>query len=415
MQNDKRCRAKLNVTLPSQPSGEGMSFSLDRVREDTPACASGLIHFNNAGASLMPALVHKSVLDHLQLECDIGGYEAKSANNALLERFYDAAARMVGGKRDEIAFVENATRAWDMVFYAFDWKQGDRILTSRADYSSNMISYIQVAQRYGAVIDMAPDDENGQVDIAALENMIDSRTRLISLTHIPTNGGLINPVEVVGKIAKRNGIPYLVDACQSVGQMPINVDDIGCDMLSTTGRKYIRGPRGTGFLWVRKDWIEKLEPPFLDNHAATWTDVHDIEVRRDARRFENWECYFAGKIGLGAALDYGFDLGVEETWARTETLAQALREALSKVPGVTVWDRGTRKCGIVTFTKDGVGAEAAKQILAEKRINVSASGKQLTRDDLTAAKIDQMVRASVHYFNSEEELEQLVTAVRALA
>jgi len=390
-----------------------MSFALTDVRLDTPACATGLIHFNNAGASLMPRPVHQSVLDHLQLECDIGGYEAKAANDALLERFYHAAAVAVGGKPEEIAFIENATRAWDMVFYAFDWRPGDRILTSRADYSSNMISYIQVARRYGAIVDMAPDDESGQVDVAALENLITDRTRLISLTHIPTNGGLINPVERVGKVARKHGIPYLVDACQSVGQMPIDVDEIGCDMLSTTGRKYIRGPRGTGFLWVRKEWIEKLEPPFLDNHAATWTDVNEIEIRSDARRFENWECYFAGKIGLGVALDYGQGLGVAETWTRIQSLSQSLRDALSRLPGVTVWDRGERQCGIITFSKDGVSSDSIQSLLAERKINVSTSSSQLTRADLAAARVGSMVRASVHYFNTEEELDRLIATVRS--
>lgn len=391
-----------------------MRFSLSKARLETPACAQGLVHLNNAGASLMPHPVHQAVLDHLQLECDIGGYEAKAHNNALLEQFYDAAAGAIGGQREEIAFIENATRAWDMAFYAFDWRHGDRILTSRADYSSNMISYIQVSRRYGAIIDMAPDDEGGQVDVAGLENLITDRTRLISLTHIPTNGGLINPVEQVGAIANRYGIPYLVDACQSVGQMPVDVNAIGCDMLSTTGRKYVRGPRGTGFLWVRKAWIEKLEPPFLDNHAATWTTVDDIEIRSDARRFENWECYFAGKIGLGVALDYGRELGISETWERIQSLSQSLRDALSRTPNVTVWDTGPNKCGIVTFSKKGVDPNRIKSSLADRKINVSVSSRQLTREDLAAAKVDILVRASVHYFNTEEELDQLVAVVRAL-
>jgi len=195
--------------------------------------------------------------------------------------------------------------------------------------------------------------------------------------------------------------------------MPIDVDEIGCDMLSTTGRKYVRGPRGTGFLWVRKEWIEKLEPPFLDNHAATWTDVNEIEIRSDARRFENWECYFAGKIGLGVALDYGQRLGVAETWARIQSLSQSLRDALSRLPGVTVWDRGERQCGIVTFSKDGVSSDSIQSLLAERKINVSTSSSQLTRADLAAARVGSMVRASVHYFNTEDELDRLIAIVRS--
>ncbi len=390
-----------------------MGLSITDLRNDTPACGKGLIHLNNAGSSLMPLPVHQAVTDHVQLECDIGGYEAAARNNDQLEKFYDAAAASVGGHRDEIAFVENATRAWDMVFYAFKWQPGDKILTSLADYSSNMIAYIQVARRYGVIVEMAPDDEHGQIDVAALEGMIDDHTRLVSLTHIPTNGGLINPVEKVGQITKKHGIPFLVDACQSVGQMPVDVSAMGCDMLSTTGRKYIRGPRGTGFLWVRKEWIERLEPPFLDNHAATWTEVKDIEIRGDARRFENWECYFAGKVGLGVALDYGNALGVDKTWERISSLAATLRKELTEISGVTVWDKGERKCGIVTFSKHGASAAALKSLLSGKRINVSVSDSQLTRQDLQDAEVSAMVRASVHYFNTETELEKLIACIRA--
>lgn len=387
-------------------------FDIAALRADTPAVAR-LIHFNNAGASLMPRPVLDALTGHLTLEAEIGGYEAREREDAKLERFYDAAARMVGGERDEIAFIENATRAWDMVFYAFDWKAGDRLITSRADYDSNMIAYLQVARKYGVSVELIPDDDHGQLDPNALEVMLDDRVRLISISHVPTNSGLVSPVAAVGAIARKHGVPFLLDACQSVGQMPIDVQEIGCTMLSTTGRKYIRGPRGAGFLWVRRDWIERLEPPFLDNHAATWTAVDDYRIRDDARRFENWECYFAGKIGLGVALDYAWEVGVDASWRRTRGLAEMLRGALDALPGVAVQDPGAERCGIVTFSSPR-NAEELKKAFRAKGINTSVSVTQLTRRELLSSGVEKTTRASVHYFNTEDEIDRFNETLKAL-
>ncbi|WP_259783026.1 aminotransferase class V-fold PLP-dependent enzyme [Aestuariispira ectoiniformans] len=390
-----------------------MTLDIDHLRADTPACLQR-IHFNNAGSSIPPTPVLDSQIKYLKLEAEIGGYEAADATQETLEAFYTAAAGAIGGKPQEIAFIENATRAWDMVFYAFDWQPGDKVLTSRADYNSNMVSYWQVASKYGVEIVMVPDDESGALDVAALERAIDDRVRLISVSHIPTNSGLVNPAAAIGAVATKYNIPYLLDACQSVGQLPIDVAEIGCTMLSTTGRKYIRGPRGTGFLWVREDWIERLEPPLLDNHAAPWVSVDRYEIRKDARRFENWESNFAGKIALGRALAYMTDLGMENIWARIKLLSGTLRAELSNLPGVTVWDPGQEKCGLITFTKDGREPKDIRDRLRASNINVSVSTTQLTRTEQRDHAVDATARASVHYYNTQAEIERFVEAIRHL-
>jgi cysteine desulfurase / selenocysteine lyase len=387
-----------------------MAFDLERARMETPGCAN-VLHLNNAGASLMPRPVLDATIRHLQLEASIGGYEAADQAQDALEHAYDAAAALLNCSRDEIAFVENATRAWDMAFYSIPFKTGDRILTAMAEYASNYIACIQIAQKTGALIEPVPDDEHGQLSLNALRNMLDERVKLIAITHIPTSGGLVNPAAEIGKIAREAGVLYLLDACQSVGQMPIDVERIGCDMLSTTGRKYLRGPRGTGFLYVRHAVRERLEPPFLDLHAADWVAPDRYEMRPDARRFENWETNFAGKIGLATAIDYAMQWGLENIWRRIKALAYQLRTQLSPLPGVIVRDRGITQSGIVTFTVEGVDPVEIARKMADQHINVSVSVRNSTLLDLQTRGIEKMVRASVHYYNTEEEIERFCKAL----
>ena len=384
-----------------------------RARRETPGC-NNVRHFNNAGSSLPPEPVLDAMIEHLRLEAAIGGYEAADRAAPAIERTYDAAAELLNCTRDEIAIVENATRAWDMAFYSLPLGPGDRILTAKAEYASNYMAYLQVANRTGAVIDPVPDDEDGQLSVDALKRMIDDRVKLISVTHVPTNGGLVNPAAAIGEVARAAGVPFLLDACQSVGQMPIDVSAIGCDMLSATGRKYLRGPRGTGFLYVRKSFLEKLEPPFVDLHAATWVARNKFELRPDARRFENWETNYAGKIGLGVAIDYALAWGLEPIRDRVYGLAEALRVALSDIPGAEIHDLGQEKCGIVSFSLNQLDVESVRRQLAAKRINVSTSTVQSTRLDMEDRGIGELVRASVHYFNTGNEIGEFAAAVAAL-
>lgn len=387
-----------------------LDFDVTRARRETPGCER-VLHFNNAGAALMPQAVLDAVVGHLQLEASIGGYEAKARQEEATERVYAAAARLVGCAPDEIAFIENATRAWDMAFYSIPFGPGDRILTARAEYISNYIAYLQVAQKTGARVEVVPDDEHGQLSVAALKEMMDDRVKLISVTHVPTHGGLVNPAAEVGRVAREAGVPFLLDACQSVGQIPIDVREIGCDMLSTTGRKYLRGPRGTGFLYVRRELCERLEPPFLDMRAARWTAKESYEISAGARRFENWEQYYAGKVGLGVAIDYALGWGLEIIWARVRSLAETLRERLRSLGFVSVHDQGEVRCGIVTFAVEGVSAEEAQERLAAEGINVTVSLSEYARLDLEDRGLDSLVRASVHYYNTEDEVERFCEAI----
>ena len=390
-----------------------MSFDIQKARQETPGCVE-VLHFNNAGSALMPQPVFEAVISYLQEEYMRGGYETVEARSQQLEHVYDACATLLNCQREEIAIIENATRAWDMAFYSIPFSPGDRILTGMDEYASNYIALLQVASKTGAVIDVIPNDDSGQISLAALRNAIDERVKLIALTHVPTNNGLVNPATEVGQIAREARVLYLLDACQSIGQMPLDVQALGCDFLSATGRKFLRGPRGTGLLYVRKSRLEQLEPPFLDLHAAEWTAPDRYEIRDDARRFENWETNFAGKAGLGVAIDYALNWGLEAIQERVTSLATQLRAQLQTLPGITLRDIGAKKCGIVTFQVRDKTAEQIRQGLAQHSINVSVSSRSGTRLDMEARGLEEVVRASVHYYNTEQEIEHFCAAITGL-
>ena len=388
-------------------------FDIKRARDETPACKD-IVHFNNAGASLMPLPVSEALHDYLRKEEKLGGYETAELEAESLENFYYATAKLLNCEKDEIAFTENATRAWEMVFYAFKFQPGDRILTTISEYGSNVIAYNQQAAKYGAEVIFVPNDKYGQIDLRALENLIDERVKLISINHVPTGNGLVNPAKEIGKLAKSAGIPYLLDATQSIGQIPIDVKEIGCDALCGTGRKYLRGPRATGFLYIRRELIEKLIPPFLDIHSATLTSPHTYKIRSDAKRFETWEQFMAGKVALGVAIDYALSWGIETIQKRIYKLASELRKKLAEIDGVMVTDEGKEKCGIVTFIAHQMCASRIKKQLACHKINVSVSEGSGNFVLFQHRGLKEVVRASVHYYNTTEEIDYFVTILKKI-
>ena len=390
------------------------SFPLTQIREDTPG-VNEVIHFNNCGSALPPTPVLETVINHLKREASIGGYEAADEAQERLNAVYDSTAKLIGSEPDEIAVIENATRAWDMAVYGYKFSPGDRVLLCRAEYVSNVIALLQLKERHQIEIIVIDDDEYGQIDLVHLEQELAKGAEMVTLTHTPTSGGLINPAESVGTLCNAYNTFFVLDACQSIGQVPINVKEIGCQVLSATSRKYLRGPRGVGFLYVEESALDQIEPPFLDLRAATWTSDMGYEIVDGAKRFENWETNFAGKLGLGAAIDYALDLTVEKTSIRLKALAEILRSKLASLNQLSIHDQGQDKGGIVTFSIEGLESEVVSQKLRAQKINTSTTAPGAARFDLDHRGIPTVVRASTHYYNSEEEIDCFVSAVAALS
>lgn len=391
-------------------------LDINRLRADTPGC-DPLIHLNNAGASLSASVVGAAMARHQQREIRLGGYEAADAAQAETAAVYGSVARLLNACTEEIALVDNATRAWDMLFYALPLKAGDVVLTSASEYAGNYIPYLQLKQRLGIQIEVLANDEHGQVCLAALRARLQGpRVALVSLPMIASNGGVLQPVQAIGALCRAADVLFLLDACQAAGQVPLDVRAIGCHMLTATSRKYLRGPRGVGFLYIEQALCQRLEPTFLDLHAATLVSADAFEMRGDARRFESWECNLAVRLGFGAAVDYALDLGIEALWARIQYLAGYLRAALHTLPGYQCQDVGQPLTGLVTFTGERHAPAAIQHSLAQlpRRINVSVSGASSTWLDMRQRGLESVVRASVHAYNTEAELDSLVEALRRL-
>lgn len=385
---------------------------LEALRADTPG-VNHVTHFNYAGSSLPAKPVLDTVVRHLIFEATIGGYEAAADVKDRLEAVYSSIATLLNASPDEIAHVENATRGWDMAVYAIPFQQGDRVLMTSWEYASNLVAILQIQKRFGIEIEIVPNDAAGQIDLDALERMLQSPTAAVFITHMPTNGGLLQPAEAIGNLIRQHQPDawYVLDACQSAGQAPLDVEKIQCDVLSATSRKYLRGPRGAGFVYVRKARIEGMEPPLLDLHAAELTSATEYVIRPDARRFENWESYIAGRLGMGAAVDYALALGMDTIWARVQQQGDRLRSKLTEIDGVRIHDTGDVRGGIVTFSREGVPSESILAALSLEKINTSLSNIYRTHLDSQLESIGTYIRASAHYITTDEEIEKLVSVV----
>ena len=384
------------------------------LRAITPGCAHRN-HLNNAGAALMTTTTLTAMTDHLALEAEIGGYEAAAAAGDRIAATTRNLATLVGGLPEEIALFDNSTHAWQAACYAVPLEPGDRILTGRDEYGSNVLALWHIAARAGAEVVVVPDDEHGQIDVEALAALVDDRTKLICLTWVPTSGGLVNPAASVGRVARDADVLYLLDATQAVGQFPVDVATIGCDVLCGTGRKFLRGPRGTGFLWAGLRALDRFEPAVAEIESATWDGADGFSWAYGARRFGTWEHSYVNVIGLGAAVEQALELGLDAIGARCDGLGRRLRDGLEDLSGVTTHDLGADRCAIVTATVTGWPADEVAAALAARGINVSTTAREHNPLDTGARDVHPLVRLSPHCYNTDDEIDAAIEAITMIS
>ncbi len=391
-------------------------LDLSTLRADTPG-VQHVIHFNNAGASLMPQSVIDAITDHIALEAQIGGYEAAALQKEAIQGFYTATADLLNTTADNIAATSNATDAYARALSSIPFQRGDVILTTTNDYVSNQIAFLSLKKRFGIEVVRAADDPAGGVSVTDMGDKIKSiRPRLVAVTHVPTNSGLVQPVEAIGQLCREHDVLYLVDACQSVGQLPVDVRRIHCDFLTATCRKYLRGPRGMGFLYVSDKVLSaNMAPLFIDLHGASWESADTFKLEPTAKRFEDWEFPYALVLGAAEAHRYALAVGLEAIAERNTALCAALRTELIQIPGVRLLDEGTHLASIIILYTERKPADEIKASLSAEHINVSISphGAAILDFDrkgmLTAA-----IRISPHYFNTPEEMKRLVDTLKRI-
>jgi cysteine desulfurase / selenocysteine lyase len=389
-------------------------IDIDAVRADTPGCLDR-VFLDSAGSSLPPQPVLREVIGHLRREAEVGGYRAAAERGDALEAGYEVFADLLGCRHDEVAFTDSATRSWLSLLDSVPLGAGDRVLISEVEYGANAVALMRLAERVGVTVDLVPSDHAGALSVDALRDMLDERVKLVSLVHVPTNTGLVNPVREVADAAHEAGALVLLDACQSVGQIPLRMDTLGVDMLSGTGRKWLRGPRGTGFLAVRREVAARLWPRLVDHSGAGWETLDSYRLRDDARVYQLWECGVAERLGLIAAARYALRLGIDDIVAAVADRARRLRDGLGGLPGVQVRDIGHDHGGIVTFTVAGVAADEVKRALYDAKVTVTVSRAGSSLIDMTRRGLEAVVRASPHYFVSPAQIDEAVAAVRSLA
>ena len=390
------------------------NLDVEGLRAITPGCANRS-HLNNAGAALLSSVTIAAMTDYLQREALIGGYEAEAEAEDQIGATYASLAELVGALPSQIALFDNSTHAWNAACYSVPFHAGDRILTGRNEYGSAILAYLQLAQRTGAEVVVVPNDDAGQIDVAALADLIDERTKLIGLTWVPTAGGLVNPAADVGRLARAADVLYLLDATQAVGQFTVDVSTVGCDMLTGTGRKFLRGPRGTGFLYVGPRALDRLDPFVAEIRSATWDGGRSFTWVDGAQRFETWESSYVSVVGLGAAVRQALDTGLGPIGQRSATLGARLRAGLAEVDGVTVHDLGREQCAIVTARVAGMQAVEVADALARQGINVSTTVAEHSQFDSEVRNVHPLVRLSPHYYNTEAEIAEAIDAIAALA
>lgn len=380
---------------------------LARIRRDTPGL-KGRLNLDNAGSSFMATPVIERMKAALEQDVLLGGYVAQEQQQNELDDIYPTLAALFGGLATDYAVVGSAVDGWTKAFYSLPLELGDNIVTAYTEYCANYVAYLQLKEKRGVEIRVARMAAEGGVDLEHLESLVDANTKLISITHMPSSSGEIVDVAAVGRIARKHDILFQLDACQSAGHIPLNVNDLGCDIMTGTARKFLRGPRGIGFLYVNERARQKMEPIVLTNQSAAWVQSDKYDLRSDTRVFEAWERSVVNQLGFKAALDYYQNIGVKEAGHTLLNVADYLRSGLAVKSNVSMTCPHSARSAIITFNLTGLSPEDVKMRMEGHGISTQIASVNHTRLDLEARQIDKAVRVSPHYYTTSEDVDRFL-------
>ena len=375
-----------------------------------------VVHFNHSGAGLPSPETVQAVVDHLRLEAERGPMEAGAIASDAIRNSYQVAAQLLGCAPQDVAFGTSHGQLYGNLIASIPLSAGDKIFVSRQEWIGNVLCLQRSANLSGASLSLMASDDTSAVDPIALGESLSSEVRIVALTWIGAGSALINPAAAIGAAIRHAGSSafFIIDASQAIGQVPINVAEIGCDALIACGRKFLRGPRGTALAYISPRLAAEIVPRSIDNVSSTLSNGN-VVVANSAQAFEFGEESVALKLGLGKAIEQALSLGVDRIRLKLHHKAAILRQALAVVPGVQLLDLGNSKGAAVTFAINGVACATAKQRLADQGINIGMNGPGYTPYDLSIRGISELLRASVHLSTTDDDIALIVNATRSIS
>ncbi len=375
-------------------------------------------HFNHAGASIPPPEVVARVIRHLELEAVIGGYEAAEEVAVEVDGVVGALGELIGAAPGDVVAVESATRAWEQVLWSLAlshrWGHGDRIVVDGFAYASSWATLLRLRDAVGVEIAVAPSRPDGTVDPAQIADATDDRTRLVLVTHVPTHVGTVSDVAGVGAALAGRDLVYAVDLAQSLGQLPIDVGAIGCHLAFAPGRKFLRAPRGTGVLYLAASVAETLEPLAVDLTTATTITAGGYELAPGVARFGLFEHSVALRLGLGEAARHAVARGLTRISAEVQARTTEVVELVAATPGFELLAPPPLS-GIVSVTHERLDPDQVRAHLRDQGVSTWVAAVGGSPLDQAARLARPAVRISPHYSTTDDEVERLARALRALA
>ncbi len=374
-----------------------------------------VLHFNHSGAGLPSPETVQVIVNHLRLEAERGPMEAGALASDASNMVYKTAAQLLGCSSQHVAFGTSHGQLYGNLIASIPLAPGDKVLVSRQEWIGNVLCLQRSANLNGASLSLMASDDTSAVDPVALGKSLSPDVRIVALTWIGAGSALINPAAAIGAAIRQAGSSafFIIDASQVIGQVPINVAELGCDALIACGRKFLRGPRGTALAYISPRLASEIVPRNIDSLSSTLRDGN-VEVANSAQAFEFGEESVALKLGLGKAIEQALDLGVDHIRLALDQKAGALRQALAELPRVKLLDRGNNKGAAVTFAIDGLPCATAKQRLSEQGINIGMNGPGYTPYDMSMRGISELLRASVHLNTTDEDIALIVNAIRSI-